>query len=128
MPKINKCVVNVDMDELLALATKVEKVLREIGETPFEHLKEERDVEANEGESSIEQQIHTFNEALIKKINGSRDMEIISYRCLRSSNVCQLCNMVGHGASTCSKLFDHSKCGKCKMGHKTYNYGLKCSY
>ncbi len=42
-----------DMDELLAIVIEVEKVLGEIGETPFELLKEERKEEANEGESSI---------------------------------------------------------------------------
>jgi hypothetical protein len=43
-PKIRKlCVVHtyVDMDELLATAIKVEKVLGEIEETPFEPLKDE---------------------------------------------------------------------------------------
>jgi hypothetical protein len=46
------CVVRTyaDMDELLAVAIEVEKVFKEIGETPFEPLKEERDEEANEGE------------------------------------------------------------------------------
>ncbi len=55
----------VDMDELLATTIEIEKVLAEIGETTFEPLKEERDEEANEGESSIEWQFHTFNETLI---------------------------------------------------------------
>ncbi len=131
MPKIKKfCVVHtyVDMDELLAIAIEVEKVLGEIGETPFELLKEEKDEEANEGQSSIEQQIHALNGTLIKKIKGSNGKEIIPSRSPRSSSVCQSCNMVGHGASTCSKLLDHPKCGKCKRGHKTENCGLKCSY
>jgi hypothetical protein len=41
------------MDELLATTIEVEKVLGKIGETPFKPFKEERDEEANEGESSI---------------------------------------------------------------------------
>jgi hypothetical protein len=42
------------MDEPLATTIEVEKVLGKIGETLVEPLKEERDEEANEGESSIE--------------------------------------------------------------------------
>ncbi len=55
-PKIRKlCVVRiyVDMDDLLAVAIKVEKVLGEIEETPFEPLKDERDEETSTRESSI---------------------------------------------------------------------------
>lgn len=42
--------------------------------------------------------------------------------------MCQLCNMVGHGASACSKLFNCPKCNKCEGGHRIENCGLKCSY
>jgi hypothetical protein len=118
----------VDMDELLATTIEVEKVLGEIGETHFEPLKEERDEEANEGESSIEWQIHTFNEMLIKKIKGSSGKEIIPSRSLQNSSVCQLSNMVSHGVFACSKLFDRLKCDKCEGGHRIKNCGLKCSY
>jgi hypothetical protein len=38
------------MDELLAIAIEVEKVFKEIGEMPFEPLKEEKDEKANEKE------------------------------------------------------------------------------
>jgi hypothetical protein len=54
-PKIRKlCVVHtcVDMDELLAMAIKVEKMLGKIGETPNEPLKDERDGKSNEGNTS----------------------------------------------------------------------------
>ncbi len=54
-PKIKKlCVVHayVDMEKLLAIATKVEKVLGEMGEIAFKPLKNERDEEANEGGNS----------------------------------------------------------------------------
>jgi hypothetical protein len=37
------------MDKLLAITIEVEKVLGEIGETAFKHLKDERFEEANEG-------------------------------------------------------------------------------
>jgi hypothetical protein len=56
MPKIKKlCVVQTyaDMKKLLVTTMEVEKVLGKIKKTPIEPLKEERDEEANEGESSI---------------------------------------------------------------------------
>jgi hypothetical protein len=56
------------MDKLLVAAIKVEKVLREIGETTFEPLKDERDEEANESESPIKQQTHVLNDTLIKNL------------------------------------------------------------
>jgi hypothetical protein len=36
--------------------------------------------------------------------------------------------MMGHDAFSCSKLFEKPKHGKCEGGHKTNNFGLKCSY
>jgi len=80
------------MDELLAIAIEVEKVLGEIKETSFEPLKDERDEETNTRESSIEWQIHALNETLIKKFKGSIGKEVIPFRNLGSSSVCQLCN------------------------------------
>ncbi len=35
---------------------------------------------------------------------------------------------MGHGASTCSKLSNRLKCGKCERGHIIENCGFKCSY
>jgi len=66
--KIKKlCVVStdVDMEELLAATIEVEKVLNEIGETPYESFKDERNEELIEGETSIDWHIHAFNETLI---------------------------------------------------------------
>ncbi len=42
----------VDMDELFASTIEVEKVMGEIGEMPFEPLKDEREDEMNEKETS----------------------------------------------------------------------------
>jgi len=54
-PEIKKlCVVctYADMDEFLASTIKVEKVMGEIGEMPFEPLKDEREDEMNERKTS----------------------------------------------------------------------------
>jgi hypothetical protein len=59
-PKIRKfCVVRTyaNMDELLVTTIEVEKVLGEIWETPYEPLKDERDGESNEGNTSTKRQI-----------------------------------------------------------------------
>ncbi len=42
------------MDELLSATIEVEKVLGEIGETPYEPLQEEREEELTLGETSID--------------------------------------------------------------------------
>ncbi len=130
-PKIRKlCVVHTyaNMDEILAATIKVEKVLGEIEEAPFEPLKDERDEKTNTRESSIERQIHVLNETLMKFFKRSVGKEIIPFGDLGNSNVCQLCNMVGHGAFACSKLSDRPECDACERGHRTKNCGLKCSY
>lgn len=67
-PKIRKLFVvhtYTDMNELLVVAIEVEKVFGKIKETSFEPLKDGRDEETNTKESSIEWQIHVFNETLI---------------------------------------------------------------
>ncbi len=54
------------MDELLSVAIKVEKMLEEIGKTPYEPLHEEREEELALGETNIDKQLQEFNETLVK--------------------------------------------------------------
>ncbi len=95
---------------------------------PFESLKDEWEDEMNEIETSTEWQIHVFNETLIFFFKGSNGKELVQLAIPNSSNLCQLCNMMGHNASSCLKFFEKPKCGKCRGGHKMENCGLKCSY
>ncbi len=118
----------VDMDELLASTIEVEKVFGEIGKTPFEPLKDEQEDEINEGETPTKQHIHVLNETLINFFKGSNGKQLVQPIIPNNSNLCQLCNMMGHNASSCLKLSKKPKCGKCEGGHKTENCGLKCSY
>jgi len=70
-PEIRKlCVVKAfaDIEELVAAAIEVERVLGELGETPLEPLKEERD-EGTE-ENIMEKQVTTLNETLINLFKG----------------------------------------------------------
>lgn len=87
-----------------------------------------KDEKSNTRESSIEWHIRALNETLTNFVKGYIGKEVIPSRNPRSSNVCQLCNMVGHGAFACSKFFDKPKCDKCGRGHRTEKCGLKCSY
>ncbi len=118
-PKIKKlCVVHtyVVIDELLVATIEVEKVLSEIGETPYEPLKDEKDGELIKGETSTNRHIHVFNETLINFFKGSSGKELVKLEIPSNSSVCVLCNMVGHRASMCSKLSKRPKCGKCGGG------------
>jgi hypothetical protein len=57
-----------DIEELVATAIEVERVLGELGETPFEPFKEERD-EVTE-DTIMERQVTTLNETLINLFKG----------------------------------------------------------
>jgi hypothetical protein len=86
-----------------------------IGE-PFEPLIDEWEAEMNEGETSTKQQIHVLNETLINFFKGYNGKELAQLAIPSSSSVCQLCNMMGHNASSCWKLSEKPKCGKCEGG------------
>ncbi len=71
-PEIRKlCVVRTftDIEELVGAATGLERVLGELGETPFEPLKEEQ--EEGVAETSMEHQVATLNNTLINFLKGS---------------------------------------------------------
>ncbi len=70
-PEIRKlCVVRnfADIEELLRAASEMERVLGELGETPFEPLKEEQ--EERVAETSMEHQVATLNDTLINFFKG----------------------------------------------------------
>jgi hypothetical protein len=58
-----------DIEELVAAAIEVEKVLGELGETPFEPLKEER--EEGTEDNTMEKQVATLNSTLINFFKGN---------------------------------------------------------
>jgi len=71
-PKIRKlCVVRTftDIEELVSAATKLERVLGELGETPFEPLKEEQ--EKGVVETMMEKQVTALNNTLINFLKGN---------------------------------------------------------
>ncbi len=128
-PEIRKlCVVRAfaDIEELVAVAIEVERVLGELGETPLEPLKEERDEDTEE--SIMEKQVTTLNETLINLFKG-----VVSNQEASSSSTviggCQICKGGDHLATACPRLNDaRPKCAKCGMPHRTENCRVKCSY
>jgi len=115
-----------DIEELVGAATEVERVLAELGETPYEPLLEEQEEETSE--SSVERQVTTLNNTLINFFKGNADNLASS----SSSTVfggCQICRAGDHMATTCPKLNEaRPKYAKCNMPHRTEKCGIKSTY
>jgi hypothetical protein len=128
-PEIRKlCVVRTfaDVEELVAAATEVERVLGELGETPFEALREEH--EEGIEETIMEKQVTALNNMLVNFFKTSVPNPAPSSSSIMSSG-CQLYNGGDHIATACPRLNDaRPKCAKCNMPHKTENCGIKCSF
>ncbi len=115
-----------DIEELVGAATEVERVLGELGETPYESLPEEQEEETLE--SNVEKQVVALNNTLINLFKGNSHDPTSS----SSSTVfgtCQLCKGGDHMATACSRLNEaRPKCAKCNMPHRTENCGIKCTF
>jgi hypothetical protein len=115
---------------VVVVVVEIERVLGELGETPYEPMKEEHD-ETTSRESTTYRQLHVLNETLINFFGKGTDGKAgpsTSFS-LNTHNRCQLCHSEEHTASTCPKLADtRPKCAKCGGGHKTDNCGLKCAF
>ncbi len=71
-PEIRKlCVVRTfaDIEEMVGAATELERVLGDLGEMPFEPMKEEHDEEV--AETKMEKQVNALNETLINFLKGN---------------------------------------------------------
>jgi hypothetical protein len=128
-PEIRKlCVVRTyaDIEEMVGAATELERVLGELGETPFEPLKEEQGEGA--AETMMEKQVNAFNETLVNFMKGSVSKPVTTSSS-SSSDVCQICKGRDHTAVACPRLNEpRAKCAKCGMPHRTENCGVKCSF
>jgi len=128
-PEIRKlCVVRTfaDIKELVGAATKLEKVLGELGETPYEPLKEEQ--EEGVEETMMEKQVNALNNTLINFLKGNVQGPVTSSSSSMSTG-CQICRGGDHIATACPRLNEfRPKCAKCGMPHRTENCGVKCSF
>jgi hypothetical protein len=128
-PEIRKlCVVRTfaDIEELVGAANEVERMLGELGETPFEPLKEEQ--EEGIEETIMEKQVTTLNETLVNFFRGT----VCNPKASSPSTVrggCQIYKGGDHLATTCPRLNEtRSKCAKCGMPHRIENCGIKCTF
>jgi predicted component of viral defense system (DUF524 family) len=119
-PEIQKlCVVRMftDIQKLVGAVTEVERILGELGETPYESLPEEQEEETSE--SNVEKQVAALNNTLINLFKGNSHDPTSS----SSSTVfgaCRLCKCGDHMATACSGLNEaRPKCAKCNMPHRT---------
>jgi predicted component of viral defense system (DUF524 family) len=128
-PKIRKlCVVRTfaDIEKLVSAATELERVLGELGKTPFEPLKEEQ--EEGIAEVMMEKQVTTLNNTLINFLKGNVPNPVTSSSPTMFGG-CQICKGGDHIATTCPRLNEpRPKCAKCGMSHRTENCGIKCSF
>ncbi len=128
-PELRKlCVIRTfaDIEELVSAATELERVLGELGETPFKPLKEEQ--EEGVTETSMEHQVAALNNTLINFFKGivPNSIPSSSSTLLRE---CQICKGRDHIATTCPRLNEpRPKCAKCGLPHRTENCGVKCSF
>ncbi len=114
-----------DIEELVGAAIKVEKVLGELGETPFEPLKEEQ--EEGTEETTMEKHVTAlktlvnFFKSIVRNPKASSPSTVIGG--------CQICKGGDHLATTCLRLNEaRPKCAKCGMLHRTKNCGIKCTF
>jgi hypothetical protein len=128
-PEIRKlCVVRTftDIEKLVGAATKLERVLGELRETPFEPLKEEK--EEGVEETMIEKQVTALNNTLVNFFKRNVPNSITSSSSTTSSG-CQICKGGDHIVTSCPRLNEpRSKCAKCGMSHRTENDGVKCFF
>jgi len=128
-PEIRKlCVVRTfaDIEELVGVATELERVLGELGETPYEPLKEEHD--EGGAKTMMEKQVNALNNTLINFLKGNVPRPVTSSSSSMSAG-CQICKEGDHIATTCPRLNEpRPKYAKCGMPHRTENCGVKCSF
>ncbi len=129
-PEIRKlCMVRVfaDIEELVAAPIEVERVLGELGETPFEPLKEER--EEGTEDNTVEKQVAALNSTLINFLKGNGQAPASASSSSNVLGVCQICQAGDHKTTDCPRHHEaRPKCAKCGMPHRTENCGVKCTF
>jgi hypothetical protein len=128
-PEIRKlCVVRMfaDIEKLVSAAIELERVLGELGEIPFEPLKEEQ--EEGVTETMMEKQVIALNNTLINFLKGNVPNPVASSSPTMFGE-CQICKGGDHIAIACPRLNEpRPKCAKCGMSYRTENCGIKCSF
>ncbi len=112
----------------MIVTTEIEKVLRNLWETPYDPLREEKD-ENITGKSSIDKQLLLLNEILIQFFREFGNRNEVSASSSRSTSRCQLCQANDYTIVAYPKHnYMWPKCGKCGGGHRAENCGIRCSF
>jgi predicted aspartyl protease len=115
-----------DIEKLMGAATELDRVLGELGETPFEPLKEEQ--EEGVSETMMEKHVTALNNTLINFFKGNVPNPDASSSSTMFGG-CQICKGGDHLATACPRLNEpRPKCAKCGMSHRIENCGIKCSF
>ncbi len=113
-----------NIEKLMGATIKLERVLGELGETPYELLKEEQ--EEGVSKTIIEKQVTSLNNMFINFFKGN----VPNLDASSSSTMFggwQICKGGDHLGTTCLRLNEsRPKCAKCGMSHRTENCGIKC--
>jgi hypothetical protein len=99
----NLCIVRTftNIEELMGAAIELERVLGELGETPFEPLKEEQ--EEGVEETMMEKQVTALNNTLVNFFKRNVPNSIASSSSTMSGG-CQICKRGDHIAIACLRL------------------------
>jgi hypothetical protein len=110
-----------DIEELVGAVAEVERVLGELGETPYEPLREEQEEETSK--SNMEKQVNVLNNALINFFRENvLNPASSSYSIMLEG--CQICRRRDHVATTCPRLNEaRLRYAKCNMLHRVGNSG-----
>jgi len=124
------CVVRTytNIEEMVIATTEIEKVLGDLGETPYDPLKEEKDEDVT-GESCMDKQLSMLNESLIHFFREFGNRNGASVNSFGNTSRCQLCQAEDHTTVACLKHNDmRPKCSKCGGGHRFENCGIRYSF
>ncbi len=86
-----------DIEEMVIVATEIERVLGDLGETPYDPLREEKDEDATR-ESSTDKRLLVLNESLIHFCRESGNRSGANVSSSGSTSRCQLCQVDDHTA------------------------------
>ncbi len=117
-----------NVKEILLITKEVERMLRELGDIPFEPLKEKEE-ERVHIDMMLEKRVNVLSESFIKFLKGSLFIVGASPSKVDNSTMCQICKASDHIATTCLRIGDLKlKCVKCGLPYKMENCGVKCGY
>jgi len=118
----------IDIKEMVIIATKIKKVLGDLGETPYDPFREEKDEDAI-GDSFTNKQLLVLNETLIHFFRGFGNRNGASASSYGNTSRCQLCQDDDYFTVACPKHNDMwPKCDKCGGRHKAENCGISYSF